>query len=358
MSRLAAVALAVLASGCLMPRYLSQAAGGQLDLLTRARPIDEVVRDPDVPLAVRELLAEIPAIKQWALAAGLTITDNYDTYVDLGLKDYVVYFVGAAPPLSFAARRWCFPIAGCFTGLGWFDEDDAIRHREQLRAEGWDAMARPAHAYSTGGWFPDPLLSTMLPDGDPATPDEATGYADLANVFLHESVHATVLVPDQMYFNEGIAQYVGDALTAELLDHRFGPGSAQRATWEEVEAWRRARTARELEAYTALEALYASAAPDADKLARKAEILEALRADLGLRRRPNNADLVEVRLYQASYDGFREVAAACGGPIPLLAAAKAIRRDDFTEVLQEDLTPVLAKIRATCANRARKTGTR
>ncbi len=344
--------LACAAGGCLMPRYLAQASYGQLDLLRRAVPLEDAIADPDLPLVIRELLAEVPGIKAWARAAGLSVTDNYNTYVDLD-RDYAVYFVGAAPPLSMKPRRWCFPIAGCFTGLGWFDEDDALHFRDQLIAAGWDAMARPASAYSTGGWFPDPLLSTMLPDGDPRTADEASGFADLANVVIHESVHATVLVPDQMFFNEGVAEYVGDALADQLLVERHGEASPVVVAYRAGLARGRARSVRMLQTYKELEALYAGSEPDAVKLTRKAAIIDALVADLGIppRRRPNNATLVEVRLYTASYEGFAEVHRTCGSLSALIAAGKRLGRGDFTEKLQEDLGPVLVRMKALCAKK-------
>jgi len=345
--RASLVVVAALLGGCLMPRYLSQAAYGQLDLLSRARSVDDVMRDPDVPLAVRELLAEIPVIKAFGRQAGLKITSNYKTYVQLD-RDYSVYFVGAAPPLSLESRKWCFPIAGCFTGLGWFDEEDAVQFKLELQRAGWDAMARPASAYSTGGWFPDPLVSSMLPDGDPDTLDEQTGFADLANVVLHESVHATILVKHEPYFNEGIAEYLGDQLADELVVLKFGEESPEVIAYREAQAWRAKYTARQLETVEELKTLYASDRPDADKLAKKAKIIDALMADLGMRRRPNNANLVEVRVYSASYEGFREVHQACGSLGKLIAAAEQVSRSDFSEDLQEEFEPVLEKMKSHC----------
>ncbi len=346
--RTAAVAVvALLGGGCLMPRYLSQAAYGQLDLLSRAQPVEDAMRDPSIPLAVRELLAEIPVIKAFGKQAGLQLTSNYKTYVQLE-HDYSVYFVGAAPPLSLESRKWCFPIAGCFTGLGWFDEEDAVAFQQELTAAGWDAMARPASAYSTGGWFPDPLVSSMLPDGHPDTADEETGFADLANVVLHESVHATILVADEPYFNEGIAEYLGDMLTDELLVLKFGAESQEVLVYRESLAWRAKYVARQLVAVEELTALYASDGTDADKLAKKAEIIDALMADLGLRRRPNNANLVEVRVYTGSYEGFAAVHAACGSLEKFIAAAEQVNRSDFSEDLQEEFAPVLEKMKTAC----------
>lgn len=336
----AVLAVATVAGGCLMPRYLAQAAHGQLDLMTRARPIEEVIDDPDVPVETRLLLAEVAGIKAYGARSGLNTRRNYNHYVDVGRA--AVWFVGASKPLAFEAKRWCFPIAGCFTGLGWFDHDDAIEHREQLERDGWDAMARPAGAYSTGGWFPDPVVSSMI-DADIAP------VAELANVVLHESVHATVFIPDQPFFNEGLAEAVGDALTDGWLVERFGPDSQEQADWHAVQADRQARIARQFVAYQALDALYKSDLPDGDKLARKKEILTALADDLGLWRMPNNASLIELRVYQASYQLFGETLAACGGPTPMLRAAGRLGRGDFKQALDEDLAPVLAKVRARCA---------
>lgn len=338
-----AATLALAAVGCEMPAYLAQAAHGQFDLMRRARPIEDVVDDPDVPVEIRLRLAELPGIKAFGAAAGLNTRRNYRTYVDVP-EGAAVWFVGAARPLAFSSPRWCFPIAGCFTGLGWFERDDAIAHRERLRRAGWDAMARPAGAYSTAGWFPDPVVSSMI-DADLAP------YAEFANIVLHESVHATIFVPDQPYWNEGIAEAIGDALTLEWLRDRFGDDSEEERTWVEVSAWRRARVARQLAAFKALEALYASDRSDRDKLARKAEIFEELRVDLGMWRPLNNAHLIELRLYQASYEQFAEVVAACGGAKALIASAKQVGAGQFAKALDDDLGAALAKTRTGCAAR-------
>ncbi|MEZ4365953.1 MAG: aminopeptidase [Kofleriaceae bacterium] len=141
-----------LGAGCLMPRYLAQAAYGQAGLLGGARPLDEVIADPEVPLRTRMLLAEVPEIKAYGASYGLDTRHNYHRYVELDGRA-AVWFVGAADPLSFAPRRWCFPIVG-FTGLGWFDEDAAVRHRDELIAAGYDAFARPAGAYSPAAGSP------------------------------------------------------------------------------------------------------------------------------------------------------------------------------------------------------------
>jgi predicted aminopeptidase len=340
----AALAVAVaLAPGCLMTRYLTQAAHGQLDLLGKARPIDQVVRDPNTSARVAAMLSEIPAIKQYGRSYGLTIGRNYSTYSALG-RPAAVWFVGAADPVAFKPLRWCFPIAGCFAGLGWFDEDDGVAHEQELEREGYDAIIRPASAYSTGGWFPDPVLSTMLGGGDDALPG-------LANVILHESVHATVLVPDEPFFNESFASYVADALTDHWIDVRFGPGSPEDLAWTLGQAIRLPRTARQLDAYEQLKKIYDGSAPRADKLAAKAKIIDELVADLHLRRRPNNASLTETRVYNGGVTSLIDAHRACGDVRSLVLAGKTLTRDDFAKTLQDDLTPIGKLLAERCAKR-------
>ena len=330
-----AIALALLvaaAPGCLMTRYLAQAAHGQLDLLGKARPIEQVVRDPNTNIRVAAMLAEIPQIKQYGRSYGLTIARNYSTYSALG-RPAAVWFVGAADPLAFKPKQWCFPIAGCFAGLGWFDEDDGVAHKVELEAQGYDAIVRPAAAYSTGGWFPDPVLSTMLGGGDDALPG-------LANVILHESVHATVLVPDEPFFNESFASYIADALADHWIDIRFGPGSPEDLAWTLGQATHLPRTARLLDAYNQLKKVYDGQGSRDQKLAAKAQIIDDLVIDLKLRRRPNNASLTETRVYNGGQTALLDAHRMCGDLRSLVLAGKTLTRADFAKTLQDDLTPI------------------
>jgi predicted aminopeptidase len=340
-------ALACLAaSGCLYTTYVAQGAAGQLDLLGRAKPIDKVIHDPSTPLRTALLLAEIPEIKHYGRSYGLKIGHNYETYADIG-RSAAVWFVGAADPLAFKPRQWCFPIVGCFAGLGWFDEDDAVKFEQDLEAQGYDAMVRPAGAYSTQGWFPDPVLSTMLGGGDDALPG-------LANVILHESVHATVFVPDEPFFNESFAEYIADALTDHWIETRFGPGSPEEVAWTLGQALHYPRTIRTMVAYDALKKVYDSKAPRADKLAQKAKIIDALVADLKLRKRPNNASLTEAKVYNGGAEAILAAHRACGDLRSLVLAGKTLTRADFAKTLQDNLSPIATTLAARC--QAQKTG--
>lgn len=345
MRALFAIALALTLGGCLMTRYLAQAGHGQLVLLSKAKPLEQVVNDPNTPLRTAVLLAEIPEIKQYGRSYGLKIKRNYNAYSSLG-RPAAVWFVGAADPVAFKPLKWCFPIVGCFAGLGWFDEDEGVKHKLELEAKGYDAIVRPASAYSTGGWFPDPVLSTMLGGGDDAFPE-------LANVILHESVHATVLVPDQPFFNESLASYVADTLTDHWIVARFGRGSPEELAWTLGQAMQVHRVARTLDTYRELKALYESKVPRDEKLAQKAKIIDLLVEDLHLRRRPNNASLTEARVYNGGAAALVEAHRACGDLRSMILAAKTLGRGDFAKTLQDDLAPIGKLLGERCRQKRR-----
>ncbi len=342
--RAAVVALLVLVqTGCLYTRYVAQAGYGQFDLLGRAKPLDKVIADPDTPTRVAMLLAEIPAIKLYGRRYGLKIRRNYEHYVRLD-RPAAVWFTAAADPVAFKPRKWCFPIAGCFAGLGWFDEQDAIEWKVKMEAQGYDAIVRPASAYSTGGWFPDPVLSTMLGGGDDALPE-------LFNVIIHESVHATILVKDQPFFNESLASYIADTLTDAWIAERFGPGSPEHVAWTLGQALHLPRVARLLAAYKALKTVYESKATREQKLAEKAKIIDELVDDLKMRKRPNNASLTEVRVYNGGAAPLILAHRACGDLRALIESAKTLRERDFQKSLQEDLTGIGRLIGQRCASK-------
>jgi predicted aminopeptidase len=333
-------------TGCLYTQYVAQAAHGQFELLAKAKPIDQVIRDPDTPTRTAMLLAEIPEIKQYGRSYGLRIRHNYETFSQLD-RPAAVWFVGGADPVAFKPLKWCFPIVGCFAGLGWFDEDEAVHQKMALDDQGYDAIVRPAAAYSTGGWFPDPVLSSMLGGGDDALPE-------LANVILHESVHATVLVQDEPFFNESFAEYIADALTDHWIAIHFGPGSPEELAWTLGQALHYPRTVRTLAAYEELKKVYESNQTKAQKLAQKAKIIDELVDDLKLRKRPNNATLTEARVYNGGAAPILEAHRACGDLASLVRAGQTLTRSDFKTTLQDDLTPIAVVLGDRCKSLSTK----
>src|SRR5664280_430428 len=195
--------------GCGSLGYLYQAANGQLALMNHARPVEELLKDPQTPPRLRRLLSENGPIKEFAEKQGLKPTRNYREYVQMD-RPVAVWVVIASEEFRFKAKEWSFPLVGSFNSLGWFASADADAYAAGVRKEGWDVDVRGAAAYSTLGWFHDPILSTMIPEGDGA-------MGALVNTVLHESLHATVYVNNQSYFNESLACVVADKLTPEYL---------------------------------------------------------------------------------------------------------------------------------------------
>jgi predicted aminopeptidase len=345
-----AACLSFTIAGCVEADYLLHAIEGQLDLACRARSIESAAADDDLDPRTRALLADVPRMKAFAVESGLEPTSSYETLVGLD-RPSVVYVVSAAPPLSLEPKRWWFPVAGNVPYLGWFDKNLAIQQARWLEAEGWDVDVRGASAYSTLGWFDDPVLSSMIEDADDA-------LAELANVILHESVHATVYVPGQSSFNEGLATYIGDELTVRYLDARFGPNSPALAAWLDGEARGREIRQRFHRGYQELSALYASDRPDAEKLAKKKAILADIQTEVRFRRPINNATLAGYSTYHSSREDFARLWEACARePRRMIDVTKTLRAEDFpepnAEVLTKTIDAMVTKCRAT-AHRAQR----
>jgi len=300
-----AVLLCLSLTGCFSVNYALQAGAGEFTLLTSARPIDDLIDRPGTPARLQRLLASVASVKAYGESMGLKPTESYQRYTQLD-RPAAVWVVSACPELSLEPRLFDFPIAGAVPYLGWFELRAARDFARSLEAQHLDVSLRGAPAYSTLGWFNDPLLSSMI---EPAVGEAALGL--LVKTILHESVHATIYVAGQSSFNEGLAEFVAGKLTPGYL--------AQHASSREARAWaslqeRSAALEKQLHAVSArLDALYLSAAPDAEKRARKQAELSALQAQLHWRRPVNNAVLAGYRTYSTDRRGFSELLDACGG---------------------------------------------
>jgi predicted aminopeptidase len=330
--------LALFSQSCFSTRYVAQAARGQLDIARSARPIADVMADRDTPERTRRMLGAVAAIKGYGHLQGLTPTRSYERYADLR-RPAAVWVVQACAPLSFDVKRWSFPIVGSVPYLGFFEEGAARRYAGELsKGEPLDVDVRTASAFSTLGWFRDPILSTMLGTGDGA-------LGDLANVVLHESVHATVYVKDQSAFDESLASFVADELTPAALEALLGPGAQEATAWRASQARGRARVARLHDVYLELDALYRSAATDVDKLAAKVRILGAAQEELHLARPLNNAALAGYRAYDTGSAAFARLRGACGESWPrLLAAVRTLTPADFARPQQADFDDVVDRL--------------
>ena len=145
----------------MLMQYLAQAGAGQDEIVRKQLDVDWLVRGGYLTKERRALLADVAQVKAYGEAHGLRATTNYTTYVDLH-RPQVLWVTTACEPLRFRARTQWFPIIGNISYLGWFQRKDADEWAASLRAKGWDVDVRGSGAYSTLGYFPDPILNTMI----------------------------------------------------------------------------------------------------------------------------------------------------------------------------------------------------
>ena len=286
---------AALLAGCETLSYYGQAAGGQLALIARAQPIGEVQADA----RLRERLALATAIRDFASRdLGLPENNAYRSYAELD-RPYALWNVVAAPEFSLAPVLSCFPIAGCVSYRGYYAKEDAERHARARREEGHDVLVYGVPAYSTLGWFDDPLLSTFIHYPD----------ADLARLIFHELAHQVVYVKDDSTFNESFAVVVErEGLRRWLAAQGKVPG-ALRDVGAEIAAAR-----------ASLGALYRSRlAPEAMR-ERKREVMESLRPVVARLpslegQAPNNAFLAAYATYNDLVPMFEKLLTEEGGEL-------------------------------------------
>lgn len=332
--------------------YYWQGAAGEIDLLARSEPISTAIGNADAPLAAR--LAQVQEIRAFASRhLGLPDNGSYKRYADLGRR-FVTWNVFAAPKLSLKPHQWCFPIAGCVAYRGYFDEAAAQREAGRLEAEGEDVYVGGVPAYSTLGWFDDPVLSTFV----------HWPLTEVARLVFHELAHQLLYVKDDSVFNESFATTVEDAgLRRWLLAQKNPRLDAEAARAEQLRGVFRhlVRTTR-----AKLEQVYASPLDAAAKEVAKRDAFASMKAayeaakagepglagyDRWFAHSPNNASLAAVGIYTDRIPAFRELLREEGGDLPrfylrvraLAAMAKPARDEILDAAAQRGRAYALAR---------------
>jgi predicted aminopeptidase len=317
-SRLACINLSLLLamllvlSGCSTVNYYQQLLVGQYQLLQARQPVSQLLADPATPVSLQQRLMLAQAARTFA-STRLLLPDNrsYRAYADIQ-RPYVVWNLFATDELSLAAQLSCFPIAGCVAYRGYYQEADANAAAALLKQQGLDTYVAGVEAYSTLGWFDDPLLSSMLHWDDQR----------LAALIFHELAHQRLYVTDDTPFNESFASFVEQQGLRQWLASRGeaeldGLGRQQREQFIALLLATRER----------LTALYASDLPRAALLAGKQAEFARLRTDYQqLRERQwagdgrydgwinaplNNAKLLPFGLYEQWLPAFAALFAQC-----------------------------------------------
>ena len=268
---IAAAALACGTSGCASLGYIGQSVGGHLDLLQRARPVDQWLADSSTPPSLKRKLELSQRMRAFAVRE-LHLPDNasYTRYADLG-RSAVVWNVVATPELSLQLKTWCFPVMGCVGYRGYFDKAGADSMSASLREQGFEVDVYGVPAYSTLGWTNwlggDPLLSTFI-----GWPD-----AEVARLVFHELAHQVAYAADDTAFNESFAVAVERIGGTRWLAAQADAQALRE--FDAVQVRREEFRTLTLKTRTELAALYASALPVEGKRRRKAELFDAMRAD-------------------------------------------------------------------------------
>ncbi|MCF8061144.1 MAG: aminopeptidase [Deltaproteobacteria bacterium] len=310
--------LAVLLSGC-SPSYVLRLAVGQLRIQSGSVPVERALEDPSLGAAEKEKLRLVARVKAFGeRELGLSRSDNYET-VYLGSEPNPIYTVTAALRTRLELVTWWFPVVGRMPYLGYFDPEDAAEKKRELEKEGMDVVIWPAEAYSTLGWFQDPVHRNLL----------GKDAVDLVETLLHEMTHATLYARGQPAFNETLASVVGKRGALAFLEADFGPGSR-----EALEARALIRDERRFSRFiddlmTRLAALYSRPLSDEEKLAMRERLFEegragflALEQELETDRFEgfgsggiNNAYLLAAGLYHRHFNLFESVIDEQGGSI-------------------------------------------
>jgi predicted aminopeptidase len=305
-------------TGC----YYAHLVAGQTRLLLARRSLDTVLEDPTTAPDVRDHLLLVQEARQFARDLGLAVEGQYTSYADWP-GDRVVTTVVATRPGELEPVGFRFPIVGRVPYKGFFDLDRAEQEAERLRSKGMDVCTVAVPAYSTLGWFDDPVTAPML----------HLGEGGLVETVLHELVHATVFAASAARFNEGVATFVGEEASIRFFEARDGVESESAVARRERVTDDRRVAAALLELRESIAEIYEEEAPGTQRRAARAELAKRAReriAALPLRRsdpsqvsarlRLGDACLALVGTYQADLPRYAERLDALEGDLAAFVA--------------------------------------
>ncbi len=255
----------VLISGCSNLGYYAQSISGQINILNNRQPIKELLQSDDTEPVLKQKLALALKMREFATnELDLPENDSYRSYVDTG-SPYVVWNIVAAPEFSLQLEEWCFPFAGCIRYRGYFAEKDVIEYAKQYREKSYDVYLRGVEAYSTLGWFDDPLLNTVIHRSE----------ASLAGLIFHELAHQVVYVDNDSAFNESFAKTVElEGIRLWMIDNgtedafkKYKKNSSRRNDFVKLVK----------NTYSKLERLYTQDFADNEKREKKQAIIDEMR---------------------------------------------------------------------------------
>jgi predicted aminopeptidase len=340
------LALLFSASACRLS-YVLHAATGQVRLLNNSIPVEEALNVDSLGPEERGHLRLVAQVKVFGEdELGLKETKNYQTVY---LKSHLppIYVVAASPKDRLKRKTWWFPIVGRMPSLGFFDKESAMAEKESLLKEDLDVIMGVADAYSTLGWFQDPVTLNLLEGST----------VDLVETILHEMMHTTLYLKGEGEFNEGLAVLVGKVGAIQFLEKTFGPSAPLT-----IEAKKNLEDERIFSSFLAsllqqLERLYDTPISYQDKLTQREQVFErslvkfsGIKSQLQTDRfahfdsaKMNNAYLLSIGLYHRHFHLFEAVLEEKGNSIKetiLFLRQFTKEEGDVFERLQGRLRPI------------------
>ena len=298
-------ALLLLANSLLSSCYLSRQGYRQAELLWSRKAVDDVLAENNLSAEERNKLIFSKEALIYARSAGLNVEQSYRHYIKMK-TDAVSYVVQAAKPTELKLKSWWFPIVGSVPYLGFFDRDDREKEAAKLEDDGYEVHRGSVAAYSSLGWFADPIYSSMLRRSD----------VELAHLYFHELTHRTVWLEDGVEFNENLAEFVADVLTNKFFSEKSRSAeleelSATQADYRLFKGWLEALRS---DVKKSLDSSVGQ--PDAERIAAKRAVIT-----LAISKKPrfkqvdfvgsatwNNARILAAGLYSPDTKAFEEAA--------------------------------------------------
>lgn len=343
--RIGWVASVLFVTGCGAVGYYAQSIGGQMAVWDKEQPIDELLAAPSTASPLRGKLQTVLAIREFASSAlALPDNDSYRSYADIQ-RPFVVWNVFAAQPFKMSLKRWCFPFAGCVGYRGYFSKLAAQDFAQQIASEGLETYVSGVAAYSTLGWFDDPLLNTVM----------KRSPARIAGLIFHELAHQQLYLEGDTAFNEGFATTVQLEGVRRWLDKNGD--EQQRQDYAQFQRQQNDFVILVTEARDKLQTVYGQPLSVAEMLARKKTIKAELKRqyqqlkkqwgvsaaksagyDAWFAQDLNNAQLAAVTTYRDHVPAFQQLLAEQGNDLAAFYRACAA----LGEMPKEERSTVLA----------------
>ena len=347
-----AALLVLIVSGCQTASYYQQAITGQLQILSQRRPLGSLIADTNTPATLRKKLELVLRLRAFAeRELKLPVDGHYERYVDVHRR-FVVWDVQAAPEFSLRPKKWWYPIVGRLSYRGYFSEAMAQRYAAKLEKQGLDVYVGGVEAYSTLGWFKDPVLNTFINNDE----------ADLAETLFHELAHQKLFFAGDTEFDEAFATAVAEEGTRRWLANAMNTSALE--NYEEGRKRHEQFVRLVMEARAQLKKAYgeedkesrphsAALPTDSEKRRRKQDVLAKLHRDYealktqwagkseydGWFAKPiNNARLNTIATYYDLVSGFQRLLESNGGELEKfyreVQALKKIPKETRHELLR------------------------